>query len=61
MKFTYQAYRELLSLLREQGYAIRNYHDYEDAPRCVILRHDISNDQPTSPSLILFLLKIAFT
>ncbi len=43
MKFTYQAYRELLSLLREQGYAIRNYHDYEDAPRCVILRHDIDN------------------
>lgn len=43
MKFTYDAYRGLLTLLREQGYAIRNYHNYEDAPRCVILRHDIDN------------------
>lgn len=41
MKFTYPAYRGLLSLLREQGYAFRNYHDYPDARRCVILRHDI--------------------
>lgn len=43
MEFTYRAFRELLSLLREQGYAFRNYYDYEDAPRCVILRHDIDN------------------
>lgn len=41
MKFTYDAYRSLLSLLRERGYAVRNYHNYADAPRCVILRHDI--------------------
>lgn len=41
MRFTYEAYRGLLSLLREQGYAFRNYHNYEDAPRCAILRHDI--------------------
>lgn len=41
MKFTYEAYRDLLSLLREQGYAFRDYHSYADAPRCVILRHDI--------------------
>lgn len=43
MKFTYSAYRELLSLFREWGYAIRNYYTYLDAPRCVILRHDIDN------------------
>ena len=41
MNFTYAAYRDLLSLLRERGYAVRNYHNYMDAPRCVILRHDI--------------------
>lgn len=41
MNFTYASYRELLSLLRERGYAFRGYHDYGDAPRCVILRHDI--------------------
>lgn len=44
MKFTYEAYRGLLSLLREKGYAVRGYHDYEDANRCVILRHDIDYD-----------------
>lgn len=43
MEFTYRAYRELLSLLRRQGYAFRNYHNYGDTPRCVILRHDIDN------------------
>lgn len=41
MKFTYNAYRGLLSLLREKGYSIRNYHSCADAPRCVILRHDV--------------------
>lgn len=41
MEFTYAAYRELLSLLREGGYAFRDYHSYGDAPRCAILRHDI--------------------
>ena len=43
MELTYRAYRDLLSLLREQGYAFRNYHNYEAACRCVILRHDIDN------------------
>lgn len=43
MQFTYVAYRELLSLLREHGYAFRGYHNYKDARRCVILRHDVDN------------------
>ena len=43
MKFTYQSYRDLLSLLRNEGYAVRGYHDYKDSSRCVILRHDIDN------------------
>lgn len=43
MEFTYTAYRKLLFLLREQDYVFRNYHNYGDTPRCVILRHDIDN------------------
>lgn len=43
MRFTYEAYRGLLGLLREKGYAIRGYHDYMESPRCVILRHDIDD------------------
>ena len=43
MEFTYQAYRGLLSLLRENGYAFTDYHGYSAHPRCVILRHDIDN------------------
>ena len=41
MEFTYSAYRKLLWLLREKDYAFAGYQDYEDSPRCVILRHDI--------------------
>ena len=43
MEFTYTAYRALLDLLRQGGYAFTNYHDYQTHPRCVILRHDIDN------------------
>ena len=43
MKFTYDAYRGLLSLLRQQGYFFTDYHDYITHPRCVILRHDIDS------------------
>lgn len=46
MEFTYIAYRGLLSLLRQGGYAFTDYHDYQAHPRCVILRHDIDNSLP---------------
>lgn len=51
MEFTYAAYRALLSLLREEGYSVRNYHNYADAPRCVILRHDIDTSLPRAVRL----------
>lgn len=51
MKFTYAAYRDLLSLLRERGYAFRDYHTYSDAPHCVILRHDIDTSLPQAVKL----------
>lgn len=41
MEFTYRAYRELVVLLKEGGYSFRDYHDYQESQRCVILRHDI--------------------
>lgn len=40
MQFTFQAYRELLELLRKTGYVFVDYHS-QAASRCVILRHDI--------------------
>lgn len=43
MQFTYSSYRDLTALLREQGYAICSYHNYEAQRRCAILRHDIDN------------------
>ena len=41
MKFTYEAYRNLIALLRECGYTICDYHNYTQADRSVIIRHDI--------------------
>lgn len=41
MKFTYQAYKELLTLLKEYDYTICDYHNYAQADRSVIIRHDI--------------------
>lgn len=46
MGFTYTAYRALLALLRQGGYAFTDYHAYQSHPRCVILRHDIDNSLP---------------
>ena len=44
MRFTYDAYRELLVLLDNHGYKCVDYHDWQSNQRCVILRHDIDND-----------------
>lgn len=44
MEFTYNAYRDLLILLREKGYVYSNYHNYMRADKTVILRHDIDMD-----------------
>lgn len=41
MEFTYDGYRHLLALLRENGYAISGYDNWREFPRCAILRHDI--------------------
>ena len=41
MKFTYEAYRNLIALLRECGYTICDYHNYMQSDKSVIIRHDI--------------------
>lgn len=44
MEFTYNAYQNLIKLLREKGYTVCNYHNYSQTARSVILRHDIDMD-----------------
>lgn len=44
MNFTYEAYRDLLQLLRNSGYVFTDYHEYMKHPKCVIMRHDVDND-----------------
>ena len=41
MRFTFDAYNELINKLRENEYTIANYHNYEKTEKCVILRHDV--------------------
>lgn len=43
MNFTYSAYNDLVRLLQRTGYTIKNYDDYAESARCVILRHDVDN------------------
>ncbi len=44
MNFTLDAYAELLNLIRNNDYDIRDYHNYEDSNKFVILRHDVDFD-----------------
>ncbi len=41
MNFTYDAYRNLLNLLKEKNYSFGNYFNYTANKKVVILRHDI--------------------
>lgn len=44
MDFTYDAYKNLIFLLRENGYEITDYLNCDKYEKCAILRHDIDND-----------------
>ena len=44
MEFTYEAYENLLYILKETGYEFTNYRNWHDKEKCVILRHDIDFD-----------------
>lgn len=41
MEFTYKAYKDMLTLCRDAGYAFCGYSDYKTYDKCVILRHDV--------------------
>lgn len=41
MQFTYDSYRNLINILKENGYSFAEYSNYSDYSKCVILRHDI--------------------
>lgn len=44
MKFTYDAYENLIHLIQKSGYTITNYHNYMQAENACILRHDVDMD-----------------
>jgi len=41
MQFTFDAYKALISCLKENRYSICNYHKYMDYEKAVVLRHDV--------------------
>lgn len=41
MNFTYTDYEKLLEVLRNRGYSISEYKNYDKSERTVILRHDV--------------------
>ncbi len=43
MNFTYKAYIDLLSLLKQNGYSVTDYHSYMHVEKPVILRHDVDD------------------
>ena len=43
MKFTYEAYIELLRLLKKKSFNFARYNTWQNFPKSVILRHDIDN------------------
>ena len=45
VEFTYSAYKNLMNLLQTGGYQVCSYHNWQDAARCVILRHDIDSSR----------------
>jgi len=54
MLFTYEAYGNLIDLLRNHKYKIASYHDWQASEKCVILRHDIDYDLSKAVELAEF-------
>lgn len=44
MEFTYDAYKNMILLLREYGYTFCDYLNYEKYDKSVIIRHDVDQD-----------------
>lgn len=43
MKFTYEAYLDMLNELDDKGYQVATYHNWRNFEKTVILRHDVDN------------------
>ena len=41
--FSYKGFEILVNALRDANYSFVDYHNFENYPRCVIMRHDIDN------------------
>lgn len=41
MEFTYDSYKNMISLLKKEKYKFCNYENYLNKTKCIILRHDI--------------------
>ncbi len=44
MEFTYDAYKNLILLIKEHGYSFCDYLNYEKYDKSVIIRHDVDQD-----------------
>lgn len=44
MIFTFDAYRKLIQLIKEKGYVVSDYQNYDNHKKSIILRHDVDND-----------------
>ena len=54
MKFTYDAYENLISKLQKHGYQFASYYDYKSFEKSVIMRHDIDYSLQKSVELAEF-------
>lgn len=54
MRFTYEAYGNLLNLLKSNGYEFKGYSDWNGSKKCVIMRHDIDDDIGMAYNLAAF-------
>lgn len=54
MKFTYEAYRHLISLLIRNGYSIESYSSWNKSQKPCILRHDVDIDVEKAASFAEF-------
>ncbi len=43
MKFTYDAYKDLIELIKEHGYHFADYHNWQEVSHPCIMRHDADN------------------
>lgn len=51
MCFTYAECVQMLNLLKEKGYKITNYHNWNSCDRCVVFRHDVDFDMDQAFSM----------